>query len=133
MKKIKILIFINLISVLLISCEKDPVEQVVDVRDKYVGSWSVTDQTLSKANYISTITKDSQNSAKLWVHNFHGLLDSAFVFLDGNNIDLPQQMVSDQTTQGNASMQTNQQITWTYWVNDGAQQDTISAVYQKNG
>ncbi len=133
MKKINLIVIGFFLVSVFISCTKDPVEEVIDVRDKYVGSWSVNDHTLSKANYISRISKDAQNNRKIWIHNFHGLLDSAFAYVEGNNIELPQQMVSDQTTKGEASMQTNQQITWSYWVNDGAQQDTISAVYQKNG
>lgn len=133
MKKTNLIILGFLLAITIISCKKDPVEEVVDIRDKYVGTWSVSDQTLSKANYISKISKDAQNNRKIWIHNFHGLLDSAFAYVDENNIELPQQMVSNQTTQGEGSMQTNQQITWSYWVNDGAQQDTISAVYQKNG
>lgn len=133
MKRIKLILLGLVLIGSFMSCEKDPEEQVIDERDKLVGSWNVSDQTLSKANYISTISKDSQNSRKLWVKNFHGLLDSIFVYLDGNNIELPEQMIADQSTKGSASLQTSQQITWSYWVNDGAQQDTISAVYQKNG
>ena len=117
----------------LISCEKDKVEPTIDDRDKIVGTWSVSDQTLTKANYVVRISKDSENSRKIWISNFHGLLDSAFAFLSGNSIELSQQNVAEQVTMGNGNIQNAQQINWQYWVSDGAQQDTIIATYQKSG
>ncbi len=117
----------------LISCEKDTVEPTIDDRDRIVGTWSVSDQTLTKANYVVRITKDSENSRKIVISNFHGLLDSAFAFVSGNSIELPQQSVSEQLVMGNGNIENNQLLKWQYWANDGHQQDTIIATYQKTG
>jgi len=132
MKKNTLLLFL-VGAFVLISCEKDKVEPTIDDRDKIVGTWSVSDQTLTKANYVVRISKDSENSRKIWISNFHGLLDSAFAFLSGNSIELSQQNVAEQVTMGNGNIQNAQQINWQYWVSDGAQQDTIIATYQKSG
>jgi hypothetical protein len=131
MKKNTLLLLVG--AFVLISCEKDKVEPTIDDRDKIVGTWSVSDQTLTKANYVVRISKDSENSRKIWISNFHGLLDSAFAFLSGNSIELSQQNVAEQVTMGNGNIQNAQQINWQYWVSDGAQQDTIIATYQKSG
>ena len=132
MKK-QTLLHILIGAMVLISCEKDPVDPSINDRDKIVGSWSVSDQTLAKANYVVKISKDKDNSRKIWISNFHGLLDSAFAYLIGNNIELPQQNVAEFVTMGDGNIQNTQQLKWQYWVSDGAQQDTIIATYQKSG
>lgn len=114
------------------SCEKDIFEDDIDNRDKFVGTWSVSDQILAKANYRVTITKDDQNSVKMWISNFNGLMDKAFVYVDKNDVELPQQNVSEFIVKGDGVLQGQNTIKWIYWVNDGAQQDTIQATYQKN-
>lgn len=131
--KIHTLLLILIGAIVLISCEKDTVDPTIDDRDKIVGTWSVFDQTLTKANYVVKISKDSDNSRKIWISNFHGLLDSAFAYLSGNSIELPQQNVAEFVTMGDGTIQSSQQLNWQYWVSDGAQQDTIIATYQKSG
>lgn len=131
MKKNTLLLFL-VGAFVLISCEKDPVDPSIDDRDRLVGTWSVSDQTLTKANYVVRITKDSENSRKIMISNFHGLLDSAFAFVTGNSIELPQQSVSEQLVMGNGNIENNQLVKWQYWASDGHQQDTIIATYQKN-
>lgn len=131
--KIHTLLLILIGAIVLISCEKDTVDPTIDDRDKIVGTWSVSDQTLTKANYVVKISKDSDNSRKIWISNFHGLLDSAFAYLSGNSIELPQQNVAEFVTMGDGTIQSSQQLNWQYWVSDGAQQDTIIATYQKSG
>ena len=114
------------------SCEKDIFEDDIDNRDKFVGTWSVSDQILAKANYRVTITKDDQNSVKMWISNFNGLMEDAFVYIDNNEVELPEQDVSGFIVNGDGVLQGQNTIKWIYWVNDGAQQDTIQATYQKN-
>lgn len=114
------------------SCEKDIFEDDIDNRDKFVGTWSVSDQILAKANYRVTITKDDQNSVKMWVSNFNGLMEDAFVYIDNNEVELPEQDVSGFIVNGDGVLQGQNTIKWIYWVNDGAEKYSIQATYQKN-
>ena len=60
------------LSLMLISCEtgddNNP-SPVPDVRDKFVGNWSV-DETCTKSNYEAQIDKDLSNTAQVLVYNF---------------------------------------------------------------
>lgn len=132
MKKYTLLLIL-IGAMVLISCEKDPVDPSIDDRDKIAGTWSVSDQTLAKANYTVKISKDSDNSRKIWISNFHGLMDSAFAYISESSIELPEQNVAEFATKGDGTIQNSQQLNWQYWVSDGAQQDTIIATYQKSG
>lgn len=131
MKKYTLLLIL-IGAMVLISCEKDPADPSIDDRDKITGTWSVSDQTLAKANYTVKISKDSDNSRKIWISNFHGLMDSAFAYISESSIELPEQNVAEFATKGDGTIQNSQQLNWQYWVSDGAQQDTIIATYQKS-
>ena len=113
------------------SCEKDIFEDDIDNRDKFVGTWSVSDQILAKANYRVTITKDDQNSVKMWISNFNGLMEDAFVYIDNNEVELPEQDVSGFIVNGDGVLQGQNTIKWIYWVNDGAEKNSIQATYKK--
>ncbi len=129
--KLVSIIFIYTIFISLSSCKKDDPDVVVDDRDVYVGTWNVSDEVISKQNYSVNIKIDNNNSTKVWLINFHGA-DSAFAYVNGNNISLPnQQIATGLIAQGSGNLVGTTKINWQYFVNSGADQDTISAVYLK--
>lgn len=122
-----------LIVLLLCSCKKDEPETVIDSRDSFVGSWNVSDQLLTKANYQVRIFKDENNSEKVWLINFHGTSDTAFGYISSKDITITPQVLSAThlNTGGSGLMNGTTTINFQYYINDGAQQDTMIATYQK--
>lgn len=132
MKK-HILLFLGLIVLIVSSCQKDESTDTIDDRDAFVGTWNVSDQIISKANYQVRIYKDPSLSTKVWMINFHGVTDTAYAYVDGKNITISQQQIGSThlTTAGSGLMTGTSKIELEYYVSDGAQQDTISAIYLK--
>jgi hypothetical protein len=129
---LKLFIFIFIASVL-ISCKKDETAVVVDSRDAFVGTWNVSDHQITKANYQVRIYKDANYSEKVWLINFHGTTDTAFAYVSDKNITVTSQVLSTThlSTGGTGLMTGTTKIDFEYYISDGAQQDTIQAVYQK--
>jgi len=125
------LIFIGVL--LLNSCKKDEPETVVDSRDLFVGYWNVSDQIMAKANYQVRIYKDENNSEKVWLINFHGTSDTAYGYISSKDITITPQVLSAThlNTGGSGLMEGTTKINFEYYINDGAQQDTMIATYQK--
>lgn len=115
------------------SCKEDEPDVVIDDRDAFVGTWNVSDQTITKQNYQVYIYKDQNNSDKIWMKNFHGTSDTSSAYVDDKNITILVQTlsVSHLTTAGSGIMTGTTKIDLEYYVNDGAQQDTIIAHYTK--
>jgi hypothetical protein len=132
-KGVNLLIIGAMILLLAYSCKKDVEEQVIDVRDNFAGNWNVSDQILAKQNYQVKIYKDANNSQKVWLVNFHGTLDTAFAYIDVKTITISQQEIGHThlTTAGSGLMTGTTKIDFQYYINDGAQQDTIIATYLK--
>lgn len=131
-KPLKLFIFLVFASVL-ISCKKDDTTEVIDSRDAFVGTWNVSDHQITKANYQVRIYKDENNSEKVWLINFHCTTDTAFAYISDKNITISSQVLSTThlSTGGTGSMSGTTTINMEYFISDGAQQDTIKAVYQK--
>jgi hypothetical protein len=115
------------------SCKEDEPDVVIDDRDAFVGTWNVSDQTITKQNYQVYIYKDENNSDKIWMKNFHGTSDTSYAYIEDKNITILAQTlsVSHLTTAGSGIMTGTTKIDFEYYVNDGAQQDTIIARYTK--
>lgn len=128
--KLFLIIFITSV---LISCKKDDTTEVIDSRDAFVGTWNVSDHQITKANYQVRIYKDANYSEKVWLINFHGTTDTAFAYILDKNITINSQVLSTThlSTGGTGSMSGTTIINMEYYISDGAQQDTIQAVYQK--
>lgn len=131
-KGTKLLIILSLI-IVVASCKKDDTEEVIDSRDVFVGTWNVSDHQITKANYQVRIYKDESYSEKIWLINFHGTTDTAFAYVSDKNITIAPQALSTThlNTGGSGLMTGTTKIDFEYYINDGAQQDTIQATYQK--
>lgn len=69
---VKIFSVALLVLALFVSCEDSDDNNpspVPDVRDKFVGTWNVT-ENCNKGNYVASISKDPSNSARILLSNF---------------------------------------------------------------
>lgn len=119
--------------VVISSCKQDEPDVVIDARDVFVGTWNVSDQQVTKQNYQVYVYKDENNSVKIWMKNFHGTSDTAFAYIEEKNITISNQTLSSShlVASGSGLMTGTTKIDIEYFVNDGAQQDTIIARYTK--
>ncbi len=115
------------------SCKQDEPDVVIDARDAFVGTWNVSDQQITKQNYQVYVYKDDNNSVKIWMKNFHGTSDTAFAYIEEKNITISNQTLSSShlVASGSGLMTGTTKIDMEYYINDGAQQDTIVARYSK--
>jgi hypothetical protein len=111
--------------------DEDPIEE--DPRDKYLAAWMCTEST--SISYTVTISKDLSNSTQILMNNFHhlGVDEDIYALVAGNSIQIMQQNVCQGTMQvsGDGILETNNRISFQYYVNDFADIDTIQAIYTK--
>lgn len=122
-----------LMVVLFWSCNPDPPDEE-DPRDKFVGTWLC--QETSDLSYTVNITKDPNNEKRILFYNFHhlGFNEYAFGEVNNNTVIVPFQLVCQGTmnVQGSGGMSNNNSvITLNYIFDDGANKDTVNAVYTK--
>ena len=119
------------------SCKKDNETQPTqdDPRDKYVGTWLCTEDAPKavKIAYTVTISLDPGNSSQILLYNFnlYGTTVSVHGLVTNNLVTLPLQDVSNDKVNGKGNLIDDKTINWIYYVNNGADLDTISAEYKK--
>jgi hypothetical protein len=112
-----------------------------DPRDKFVGNWTcVETSTLNKkgtSSYTVAISLNTGNSSQIDLANFYGLGSAKTVYavVAGDVATIPDQSISGTTgfsAKGSGSITSSDtKINWDYYVNDGAEIDTCSAVFSK--
>ncbi len=122
---------------LLVSCDPDdnPPDDT-DPRDKFVGSWSCNENShqMGTSTFTVTISLNSGNSSQIYVANFYqlGTSQKVYAVVAGDNATIPDQSVSGVSVKGSGSItSSNTKIDWNYYVNDGADIDTCTAVFTK--
>ncbi|NVO02885.1 MAG: hypothetical protein HXX09_09325 [Bacteroidetes bacterium] len=142
MKKIHFLIFATIIlfSVYFVSCNPDDPDgspqPVTDPRDQYVGNWTCTEVSQlfpTQTPFTVGISLSSTNTSQILISNFYhfGTSENAIAVVSDNSVALPQQTVCSMAIHGSGNLETATKITWNYFVNDGADIDTVSATYIK--
>lgn len=124
------------------SCEKDPEELLDDeiegdVRDRFVGNWTVTETSkfLGTRNYKVLIEKNSFSSQRVSMHNFYlfGTTGDTVVAnisaVLASAITIPTQTVNANSVGGSGTLVNENRISFSYQVDDGNDIDTVSAVY----
>ncbi len=137
MKRIKELLLLGLIVVLgSISCNPDDDGFVDpgDERDKFMGSWNVT-ETCLKTNFNVVITKDPNNSAQLLLANF-GNPGPGYAptigLVAGNKIFVSNQTIGDGwTVSGTGTLQDANTISWTYTLVIAGDSFSCTSVFSK--
>jgi hypothetical protein len=119
------------------ACTPDkPPQPTGDPRDKFVGNWSCNESSHlygSHTFYVS-ITLDPSNSSQILMANFYqlGSGQKAYGIVANNYVNIPSQTVSGCSVRGSGNMNSSgNQISWNYYINDGADIDTCTAVYNK--
>jgi len=137
-KQYSLLFFIGLfLAISLYSCNDDEedIEPYVDPRDKFVGSWLCTEDNKKSTMiaYTVVISLDASNSSQVLLANFNlfGENESASGLVTNNLITVPLQTILDNDINGKGNMIDVNTINWEYYVDDGADIDTITAVFTK--
>ncbi len=137
MKKIiHLLFFLSIFSVLITSCDEEDIDDPFeDPRDQYLGMWLCTedDSKNTEIAYTVTIDYDGDNSSRIRLFNFNlfGPAESVHALVTGNLLTVINQTVLNTDVYGKGNKIDENTINWEYYVNDGADIDTISAVYTR--
>lgn len=126
------------ISALIVSCDPTdgPDEPDVDPRDKFVGSWICNETSTQNGNstYNVIVSLNPTNSAQILLAQFYQMSSGQKVYaiVANNNATVPEQTLTGLVIKGSGNYSTTtSKINWTYYVNDGADIDTCTAVYSK--
>jgi hypothetical protein len=126
--------FICLLGLVLASCTPDANEDPNpnDPRQKFLGTWLVQESGKSKLTYQVNITENPNNSTEVLISNFYNFGIKPYAVITSGTITLPVQSFSSQGIEVNGSGEySTNKIQWIYYVNDGADLDTIISVYTK--
>jgi hypothetical protein len=129
---IKILSALFVLSMLVFAACEDPNgPDEGDVREKYVATWTCTEQ--GGMTYPVTISLDANNSSQVLIANFHylGNTEKAYAIATTNNLTLPTQDVCGNTINGSGTLVTASKITLKYYVDNQTTIDTVDATYTK--
>ncbi len=107
----------------------------MDLRDRLIGDWTCTETATLNPNpmtFTVNITKDMLTTDEIYIHNFYhlGFNEKAKAVVSANSINLPSQIVCDLKIEGAGTYSQNR-INMNYIVNDGADIDTVSAVFTR--
>lgn len=128
------------------ACKKDPEVPEIpndevegDVRDRFVGYWTVTEASklLGSRNFEVSIKKDTSYPAQVNMSNFYSTGDSTIVTATVssvlvNVITVQNQVVNGSAYGGTGEMENDNKIKLSYTVDDGNGEeniDTVTAVF----
>jgi hypothetical protein len=116
----------------LASCEPD--EETGPDREAFLGTWVCTEtsQVFGTTSFQVNIVESSANESQVYIRNFYnlGTTEQAYATISGKSINIPQQVVSNNTISGSGTLSGNR-INLSYSVNDGQTVDNVSAVLTK--
>lgn len=133
MKRFQQITFFLLIAgfALLQSCNPDDDPTVLDLRDNYIGKWKVQESSKGKLTYEVQITADSNNSNNVFIKNFYDFGIKPYAVVTTSGINLPSQTFAKYIQVYGFGTYSSNKINWTYYVNNGADLDTIISVYTR--
>jgi len=116
------------------SCKPDNNEDA-DQRDKFIGTWNCAETSSQNPNTINfsvSITKDDLTQNEILLDNFYhlGSDQKSRMIVDYSNVSMPQQTICNLNVNGSGAY-TNSNISLVYYVNDGADIDTVNALLTK--
>jgi len=135
-KRFFYLVIVPVIVITILSCAKEDNDDLIDDRDKFLGTWNVN-ETCTRDSYSVKIVKDPSNSSQVIIENFWliGYHEKApYAIVAGNNITIPKQkMCNNEANEVNGSgTLSKNKINWNYTViNVEADLYTCIATYQK--
>lgn len=120
------------IAFLVSSCILDEdVDPTTDPLDKFLGSWSVSDNEL-KLNYEVTISRDPNNSTMVLMSNFAGSGGSAKALAVGSSLVVESQTIGQNwLVNGTGSYRNTSRIDFPYALTIGGSQESRSAIFTR--
>ena len=138
-KKLQLIPLLMLLLLGMNSCNLWEEEEEVegDVRDRFLGSWTVTETSklLGTRNYKVTIEKDASFPARVNMYNLYALgtdKDSVIANVSSvlvNTITIPNQTRNANYIGGQGEMVDEIKINFDFTVDDGNDIDTVTAVF----
>ncbi len=138
--KMKKLLQLSMVTVLLImaSCTEDENITGADIRDEFVGNWLVLENSnvLGVRSFEANIVKSNLASDEINISNFYKLGESDSVKANVSSVlsttfIIPIQLVSGHSINGTGAL-SGDEIEMVYYVDDGNEIDTISAVFTRD-
>ncbi len=135
-KASKYLYFTLILFAILPGCTKDDDDDnnpYVDPRDKFLGTWSVNNESCSSRRYQVIISYDSSNSAQVLLSNFafSEASEPDTALITGSNITMPLQFNSEKWQIKGSGKYENDNIQWTYTLIISADEQQCTATYTK--
>lgn len=134
MKKISLFIILIILSGIAFFDSCNPDENTnpnADARDNYLGTWRVQEAGKAKLTYEVQISADPNNSTQVLIGNFYNFGIEPYALVTSSNITVPSQSFGKFVQVYGSGTLSGSKITWTYYVNNGADLDTIHSVYTK--
>ena len=130
-----LLILVAFLEIGLSSCEVDPKPSPADVREAFLGIWSVT-ETERKLTYEVTIELDpGTQNGWVFISNFANAGSTsapAYAFVSNNTITLEtDQVIGDGWIINGSGTLSGSTINWHYTLNDKANLHNISAIFTR--
>lgn len=137
MKKFaKLILFALFIAFFPLSCQEDEDDDLlpfVEDRDKFIGQWSVNDETCQRSRYLVTIAADPSNSVQVIITNFgfSGATIPDTAIVAGSTITVPRQSNSEQWIILGSGKYNDGKIDWSYSLEISGDLLTCTATYVK--
>lgn len=112
-------------------CTVDDTDDDIDPREKYIGSWQVSDQP-ARLNYEVSIQNNPSNSAEVLLQNFADLGDDAVGLVVGNSVIIDKQTIMGNfQVEGSGTYVTTSKISFTYELDDGIDKENRTAAFTR--
>jgi hypothetical protein len=110
------------------ACE--PIDE--DSGDSLEGSWTCKETIDGSSSSFTVTISLSDTDSKIYIDNFNQLDIRVYALISGSSLTIPQQTVDGFKISGSGTVSSdNQTIHWTYSVYDGADTESVTAVYSK--
>ena len=129
----KYIISATLFSLIIItgSCGDFGYDDETDEAKKYLGTWSVSDQS-ARINYTVTIVANPSNSAEILLNNFADLGSKAVALVIGNSLAIDSQPLgSGYTVAGSGSYINKDKLQFSFDLNDGIDNEARVATFTR--
>lgn len=102
-----------------------------DTRDKFLGTWNVSDQP-GRINYVVSIVKNPAQSTQVTLNNFADMGGSAIGLVVGNRIIIDKQNIGDDfLSNGTGTYISTKQLDFEFVLDNGIDIETRKAIYSK--
>jgi len=113
------------------SCAIEDDTEYSDPREKFVGTWNVSDQP-GRINYSVNISKNPAQSTNVLLYNFADMGGSANGLVVGNRIIIDKQPIgNDFLSNGTGNFMSENRLEFTFVLDDGIDLEDRKAVFSR--